>query len=86
MNKDLRNSLAKARDEWLASQEGRGCTDGTTIHLHLSQNEYLRNRIESAFIAGWHAKENNELKRQEEETKGSQSKECWDEGTWERTV
>lgn len=86
---DLRNNLAKARDEWLESKEGKSCTDGSSIYLPTGQSQYLRNRIEMAFIAGAEAQRRihePDNERQEEETKGSQSKECWDEGTWERTV
>lgn len=47
---DLRNDLAKARDAWLDSQEGVECCAGTCSH------QYLRNRLERAFIAGWNAR------------------------------
>ena len=50
---DLRNPLAKARDEWLESQDGKDCCDGE------ARGQYLRNRLEAAFIAGWTAKENS---------------------------
>lgn len=50
-NKDLRSLLAKARDEWLESDEGKKCLEGTTY------GDYLRNRIYTAFIAGWDAHE-----------------------------
>jgi hypothetical protein len=46
---DLRNNKAKARDEWLASPEGQGCTDGS------AQGQYLKNRVERAFCSGWDA-------------------------------
>jgi len=46
MEKDLRSPLAKARDEWFESEEGRRCCDGVT------SGKYLRNRLESAFLAG----------------------------------
>jgi hypothetical protein len=48
---DLRNDLAKARDAWMGSLEGQSCSSGQ------AQGKYLMNRLELAFIAGWHAKE-----------------------------
>lgn len=48
---DLRNAIAKARDDFLDSAEGIRLTKGT------AQGQYLRNRIEAAFVAGWNAKE-----------------------------
>jgi hypothetical protein len=43
--------LAKARDEWLASDEGKSCCDGWT------GGQYLSNRLQLAFIAGVKAAE-----------------------------
>jgi len=45
----MKSELAKARDKWLESDEGKGCSEG---HAH---GQFLRNRIELAFIAGWTA-------------------------------
>lgn len=45
------NELAKARDKWFASKEGEKCCEGMT------SGQYLQNRLESAFIAGWDARE-----------------------------
>ncbi len=50
MNVDYRK-FAKARDQWLKSNEGRALLEGTT------SGQYLRNRIELAFIAGGTAAE-----------------------------
>ena len=47
--KDLRNPLAKARDRWLESKEGIACCECR------AEGQYLRNRLESAFISGWNA-------------------------------
>jgi len=47
--KDMRSPLAKARDKWFDSQDGKACQEGAT------QGQYLRNRLEQAFIAGWEA-------------------------------
>jgi len=80
---DLRNNLAKARDEWLVSPNGIKCLDGSTIYVPAVQWEYLKNRLESAFIAGWTAKEKYEPQKEKEITT---SQECEYEGTWERTV
>lgn len=49
--KDLRDKLAKCRDEWMLSREGIKCQDGST------SGRYLRNRLERAFVAGWNAHE-----------------------------
>lgn len=52
---DLRNSLAKARDDFLKSFQGKACIDPTTLGVDPKQRRYLINRIELAFIAGWNA-------------------------------
>jgi hypothetical protein len=44
---DLRCPSAKARDEWFNSFDGVRCLDGT------AEGQYLRNRLECAFLAGW---------------------------------
>jgi len=46
-----KSPLAKARDKWLASEDGKECCHGTTT------GQYLLNRLERAFIAGWDARE-----------------------------
>ena len=51
---DLRNDLAKARDAWLESPEGIRCQKPGAFGV------YLRNRLESAFIAGWNAARQSE--------------------------
>jgi len=43
----MKSDLAKARDKWLLSVEGKKCCEGTT------SGQYLENRIRRAFIAGW---------------------------------
>jgi hypothetical protein len=48
---DLRSPLAKERDAWLESKEGRGCLAGTPT------GQYLQNRLERAFMAGVRAAE-----------------------------
>lgn len=47
MMADMRNDLAKARDAWLESLEGVECAEGR------SEGQFLRNRLERAFLAGW---------------------------------
>lgn len=47
--KDLRSPLAVSRDEWMQSIKGTRCAEGT------AGGQYLRNRLEMAFIAGWNA-------------------------------
>jgi hypothetical protein len=43
---DHRSTLAIVRDEWLESEEGKRSCEGT------AEGQYLRNRIELAFLAG----------------------------------
>lgn len=50
----MKSGLAKVRDEWLKSKEGKECCEGTT------KGQYLQNRLERAFIAGWEAYEKNQ--------------------------
>lgn len=50
----MKSDLAKARDKWLKSKVGKGCCRGTTT------GQYLQNRLERAFIAGWDAYEKNQ--------------------------
>jgi hypothetical protein len=49
---DLRSPLAKARDEWFGTDLGKRCT--TCISGTLAQ-QFLQNRLEVAFCAGWKA-------------------------------
>jgi len=44
--RDLRSPLAKARDDWFDSHQGKQCCAGIT------SGQYLRNRLEIAFLAG----------------------------------
>lgn len=46
----MQHPSAVARDKWFASADGEECTNGTTY------GQYLRNRLERAFLAGWNAK------------------------------
>lgn len=48
---DNRNDLAKARDTWLDSKQGQTCAGG------IAEGVYLKNRLETAFISGWEAKD-----------------------------
>ena len=45
----MKSVLAKARDKWLVSDEGKKCCEDQ------ASNQFLRNRLVSAFIAGWDA-------------------------------
>ena len=49
-------SIARARDEWLKSDVGTRCQE-TDILSDLSYGQYLRHRLEHAFLAGWNAAE-----------------------------
>ena len=54
-----KSALAKARDCWLASDEGKKMCQGST------EGQYLENRLRAAFIAGWVAGEkDNETRKQ----------------------
>lgn len=58
--KDLRNALAKARDEYFASERGKVARDPLTLKAPTQSRRYLTNRLEAAFIAGWEARQRNE--------------------------
>lgn len=45
----MKSKLAKERDKWLQSDQGKKCCDGQ------AQGQYLRNRLVEAFMAGWEA-------------------------------
>lgn len=53
---DLRSPLAKARDEFLDSNDGRDLCDSRNLPA-TAFSQYLRNRLEKAFIAGWNARD-----------------------------
>jgi len=38
--------IAKARDAWLETEDGQECLDGS------AEGQFLKNRIETAFMAG----------------------------------
>ncbi len=42
----MKSPLAKARDKWFRSEDGKECREGTAA------GQYLRNRLERAFLAG----------------------------------
>lgn len=48
---DHRSPLARARDDWFESEEGKKAL-GVTILLNPEQQEFLKNRLETAFLAG----------------------------------
>ena len=56
---DFRNSLAKARDEWMESRDGKQAIEPSILREERLV-KYLRNRIGGAFIAGWNARENQQ--------------------------
>jgi hypothetical protein len=53
---DLRSPLAKARDEFLDSDSGRDMCDSRNLPA-TAFSQYLRNRLEQAFVAGWNARD-----------------------------
>ena len=42
----MKSELAKARDKWLLSDEGKQCCEGQ------AEGQYLKNRLEKALLAG----------------------------------
>ena len=52
---DLRSPLAKARDKFLESDEGVRAADPISLKAPSEMRQYLRNRIENAFVRGWEA-------------------------------
>ena len=50
--KDMRSPLAKARDKFMNSEKAARLFDTASLGIHNSQKQYLRNRIEAAFLAG----------------------------------
>jgi hypothetical protein len=52
---DLRSALAKARDVFLESEHGWDLCDNRNLPP-TPHSQYLRNRLEVAFIAGWDAR------------------------------
>lgn len=58
----MKSNLAKARDKWLLSDNGKECCEGQT------SGQYLQNRLEKAFIAGYNAVE-EQIKELEAENK-----------------
>lgn len=60
---DLRNDLAKALDDWFESKSGKEASWGATMGLSGYLEQYLRNRLRRAFVAGWEARERTEQQR-----------------------
>lgn len=51
LKEDCRSPLAIARDEWFESKDGIECMEPSILFSHNS-SQYLRNRLETAFLAG----------------------------------
>jgi hypothetical protein len=52
----MKSPLAKARDKWFRSEDGKRClTD--SILIHSKYRRYLKYRLECAFLAGAQAHE-----------------------------
>ncbi len=47
----MKSELAIKRDEWFKSAEGRKCSNTLTLTCD-TDGEYLKNRLEAAFLAG----------------------------------
>jgi hypothetical protein len=60
-SKDTKSPLAKARDKWMRSKEGRDCLDNGIL-FSPNHGPYLKNRLERAFIAGATWAESNKEK------------------------
>jgi len=54
IKKDHRSALAKLLDEWLESDEGIKCAEGSILK-DVESAMYLKNRIHLAFLAGANA-------------------------------
>jgi hypothetical protein len=48
---------AKAWREWSDSPEGMAARNGDTLQIPLRHFQYLENRINLAFAAGWNARD-----------------------------
>ena len=62
---DVRSSLAKARDHWLESADGKKCCDPLTLKAPADARQYLENRLVGAWIAGAAWAEREYRKRRE---------------------
>ena len=51
MKKDFRSPVAKARDDWMESRQGKAAVDPSILFTP-RHAPFLRNRIELAFVAG----------------------------------
>ena len=60
MSRDKRNPMAKARDAWLESDDGKACIDPLTLKAPADARQYLINRLVSAWIAGAEWAERNQ--------------------------
>lgn len=58
---DLRSQLAKARDDWFEGEQGQRCMR-PDILWSVGQTQFLKNRLETAFLAGasWAEKKRKE--------------------------
>ena len=54
----MKHPAASARDKWFESAEGKRATEGS------AEGQYLRNRVERAFLAGWDAAIDHEIKKE----------------------
>ena len=51
MSKDFRSQLAKARDEWFESEEGKRAMEDHILYSP-THARFLKDRLETAFLAG----------------------------------
>jgi len=51
----MKSELAIKRDEWFESDEGKGCMDTMSLMMTSKYEQYLKNRLETAFLAGANA-------------------------------
>lgn len=58
-----KHPAAIAEDKWFMSDQGIGSSDPVTLGASMEQEEFLRNRLHSAFQAGYDAAK--ELKQKE---------------------
>ncbi len=62
---DMRSALAKARDHWLESADGKRASNPVTLSPLETCRQFLENRLRAAFIAGadWMERQKHERKR-----------------------
>jgi hypothetical protein len=53
--RERRKGQCDSWKEWIATEHGTNCADAVSLNVPLSQTEFLRNRLQAAFYAGYQA-------------------------------